>query len=134
MRSDNQERGLIGPFFIRLLKYFVLYRIPTATVDEWRKNTDPKEMQAQSQKLMGEMKTWMEKHASRFVERGAPLGKTKRITSQGVTDARNDLNYYAIVEADSHEAAANIFADNPHLQISTSFIEVMEIPHSASAP
>ena len=61
---------------------------------------------------------------------GEPLGKTKRITAQGIADARNDLNYYAIVEADSHEAAANIFVDNPHLQIPASFIEVMEIPHT----
>jgi len=111
-------------------KYFVLYRIPTATVDEWRRNTDPKEMQAQSQKLMGEMTKWMETHASSFLDRGAPLGKTKTVTSQGVSDTRNDLNYYAIVEAESHEAAANLFTQNPHLQIPTSFIEVMEIPHA----
>jgi hypothetical protein len=43
-------------------KYFVLYRIPIATVDEWRRSTDPTEMQAQSQKLMSEMTKWMEIH------------------------------------------------------------------------
>jgi hypothetical protein len=110
-------------------KFFVLYRIPTATVDDWRKNTNPAEMQAQTQKLMGEMTQWMQKHGKSFVERGSPLGKTKSVTSQGVAESRNDLNYYAIVEAESHEAAANLFADNPHLQIPTSSIEVMEIPH-----
>jgi hypothetical protein len=111
-------------------KYFVLYRIPTATVNEWRRNTDPKEMQAQSQKLMGEMTKWMETNSSSFLDRGALLGKTKTVTSRGVSDTRNDLNYYAIVEAESHEAAANLFTQNPHLQIPTSFIEVMEIPHA----
>ena len=111
-------------------KYFVLYRIPIATVDEWRRSTDPAEMQAQSRKLMSEMTKWMEIHEKSFVERGAPLGKTKKVTSQGVSDTRNDLNYYAIVEAETHEAAANLFAQNPHLQIPTSSIEVMEIPHS----
>src|ERR1700674_4096016 len=111
-------------------KFFVLYRVPVATVDEWRKNTAPQEMQAESQKLAGDMTKWMEKYGNSFVERGAPLGKTKRVTSQGISDARNDLNYYAIVEAESHEAAANLFAENPHLQIPTSSIEVMEIPHT----
>jgi hypothetical protein len=36
----------------------------------------------------------------------------------------------SIVEAESHEAATNLFTQNPHLQIPTSFIEVMEIPHA----
>ncbi len=111
-------------------KYFILYRIPVTTVNEWRENTDPEEMHAQAQKLMAEMTKWMETHAKNFVERGAPLGKTKSVTSRGVADTRNDLNYYAIVEAESHESAAHLFSDNPHLQIPTSSIDVMEIPHS----
>jgi hypothetical protein len=38
------------------------------------------------------------------------------------------LNWYSIVEAESHDAAAKLFSDNPHLQIPQAFIEVMEIP------
>jgi hypothetical protein len=34
---------------------------------------------------------------------------------------------YAIVEAESHEAAARAFEGHPHLQIPQSSIEVMEI-------
>jgi len=34
---------------------------------------------------------------------------------------------YAVVEADSHEAAARTFEGHPHLQIPQSSIEVMEI-------
>lgn len=110
-------------------KFFVLYRVPVATMDEWRKNTRPEEAKAMSERLMGEMAEWMRKHGKSFIERGAPLGKTKSVTSQGIVDTRNDLNYYAIVEAESHEAAAQLFADNPHLQIPTSSIEIMEMPH-----
>ena len=65
-------------------KYFVLYRIPTATVDEWRKNTDPKDMQAQAQKLMGEMQTWMQKHASSFAERANRWARPKGSPHKGL--------------------------------------------------
>jgi hypothetical protein len=54
-------------------------------------------------------------------------GKTKRVTSGGVSDTRNDIVLYSIIEAESHEAAAKLFEDHPHLQIPQSSIEVMEI-------
>lgn len=110
-------------------KYVAIYRVPVATMDEWKKNTKPEEMKAQGEKLGKDMMEWMKKHESSFADRGQPLGKTKTVTKDGVTDSRNDLNYYQIVEANSHEEAAKLFADNPHLQIPTSFIDVIEIPH-----
>ena len=54
-------------------------------------------------------------------------GKTKRVTSGGVSDTKNDIVLYSIIEAESHEAAAKLFEDHPHLQIPQSSIEVMEI-------
>src|SRR5437868_2302629 len=109
-------------------KYFVVYRVPVATMDEWRKTTSPEEMKAQGEKLGADMKAWIEKHAAQLSEKGTPLGKTKTVTKDGIADSRNDLNFYQIVEAESHEAAAQIFTDNPHIQIPSSFIDVMEIP------
>lgn len=93
------------------------------------KNTSPEEMQAQGKKLEADMLAWMDKHAASIVDKGLPLGKTKRLTAQGAEDTRNDLNYYQVVEAESHEAAVQIFADNPHTVIPTAYIDVMEIPH-----
>ena len=58
-----------------------------------------------------------------------PLGKTKRVSKEGVTDVKNDLNYYVIVEADSHDAASAMVQDNPHLRIPNAYIEVMEVSH-----
>ncbi|MDB5194903.1 MAG: hypothetical protein JWO84_87, partial [Parcubacteria group bacterium] len=91
--------------------------------------TKPEEMKAQMEKMMTDTQAWMAKHAASLVETGAPLGKTKSVTADGVTDTRNDLNYYCVVEADTHEAAAAMFAENPHLQIPTSSIDVIAIPH-----
>ena len=115
-------------YYVHMKKFFVVYRVPVATMNEWMKTTKPEEMQAQGKKLESDMMAWMEKHASAIVEKGVPLGKTKSVTANGITDSRNDLNYYQIVEAESHEDAAKLFTDNPHLQIPTSFIEVIDIP------
>jgi hypothetical protein len=112
-----------------MAKFFAVYRLPVATMDEWKKTTNPEEMKAQMDKMMADMTAWTAKNEKSLVERGSPLGKSKSVTSAGITDTRNDLNYYCVVEADSLEAAAQMFADNPHLQIPTSSIDVIEIPH-----
>ena len=111
-------------------KYFVLYRIPVETMREWRKTTSHEDMKTQGSKIGQEMMAWGKKNEKSIVDRGQPLGKTKSVTKDGVKDAANDLNYYCIVEAESHEEAAKLFADNPHvLTIPSSYIDVMEIPH-----
>jgi hypothetical protein len=112
---------------IEMKTFFVLFEIPAATDEAWRKETDPEKKKAAGDEMMAARSKWMQEHRGAFVETGAPLGKTKVVTASGVGDARNDLNYYAIVQAESHEAAASLFADHPHLQIPTSRIEVMPI-------
>ena len=54
-------------------------------------------------------------------------GKTKRVTSGGVSDAKNAIVLFALIAAESHEAAAQAFENHPHLQIPQASIEVMEI-------
>jgi hypothetical protein len=76
------------------------------------------------------MKAW-EKWAndqSRVIfDGGAPLGRTKRVDANGVTDIRNQLAAYTIVQADSHEAAAKLFLNHPHFTIFPGeAVEVME--------
>lgn len=109
------------------MKQFVaIFRVPTATMDEWLKNTPKEEMEAQMKTMEADMNAWMAKHASSFVGKGMPLGKTKVVSSTGVADGRNDLNYMQLVQAESHEEACAIFADCPHVTIPTSTIDVME--------
>jgi hypothetical protein len=107
-------------------KFFVLFGIPAAAIQEWMANVDEASRKEQSDKVMGEWKTWMEEHTSAIVDKGLPLGKTKRVDAHGVTDTKNDLNWYLVVEAESHEAAADMFKGHSHLQIPTSYIEVMD--------
>jgi hypothetical protein len=107
-------------------KFFVLFCIPAAAIQEWIATVDEATRKKQSDEMMRSWQTWMAAHESVILDPGMPLGKTKRVTAQGIADAKNDLNWYLVVKADSHEAAADLFKDHPHLHIPTSYIEVLD--------
>jgi len=107
-------------------KFLVTYLAPASVIDDWKK-TDPATRKEAEEKMQGEWKKWMSDHTAMFVDKGAGVGKTRRVNAQGVSDAKNDIMLYAIVEAESHEATAKAFEGHPHLQIPQSSIEVMEI-------
>ena len=60
---------------------------------------------------------WMARHGSQIVDAGGPLGKTKRVSTAGITDVQNNIAAYVVVEAEDHEAAARLFEDHPHFAI-----------------
>ena len=107
-------------------KFLVTYLAPATVIADWKK-TEPAKRKEAEEKMQGEWKKWMSDHKTMFVDNGAGVGKTKRVTAQGASDTKNDIMLYAIVEAESHEAAAKTFEGHPHLQIPQSSIEVMEI-------
>ncbi len=82
----------------------------------WSKLSE-QERQARSQKGMAAWQDWMQKHGHRIAEMGGPLGKTKKISHDGVSDISNELGGYTIVRAASHEEAADMFRDHPHFTI-----------------
>jgi hypothetical protein len=75
---------------------------------------------------------WYADHADIIAEGGGPVGKTKRVTSDGIGDTRNNLGGYTVVNAESHEAAAKLFENHPHFSIfpgdGVEIMEVMAIP------
>jgi hypothetical protein len=95
---------------------------------DWMKNTSPEERKSQSDKMMTDWMAWT-KNITGVVDGGKPLGKTKRVTKEGVADVKNDLNYYMIVNAESHDAATAMLKDCPHYMIPNAYVEVMEVPH-----
>ena len=62
-------------------------------------------------------KAWVEKHQSALVEIGGPLGKTRRVGPDGISDVSNEMGAFAVVRAESHEAAARMFENHPHFAI-----------------
>ena len=106
-------------------KFLVLYLAPPTVLDEWAK-TDPETRKVAEEKMRVEWVRWMNAHTKMFISTDSG-GKTKRVTSRGVSDTRNDIMLFSIVEATSHDDAAKSFESHPHLQIPQSSIEIMEI-------
>jgi hypothetical protein len=106
-------------------RFLVLYLVPASVMADWAK-TDPATKQAEEQKMHAAWGKWMGDHAKMIISTEAG-GKTKRVTTSGVSDTRNDIVLCSFVQAESHEAAAKAFEDHPHLQIPQSSIEVMYV-------
>src|SRR3954451_12050755 len=71
---------------------------------------------------------WMADHAAQVVDTGGPLGKTKKADKSGISDARNLVSGYVIVEAPSHDAAVRLFENHPQFAIFPGeSVEVMEV-------
>lgn len=76
---------------------------------------------------MAAWRDWVEEHRESIVEGGGPLGKTKRADAKGITDVRNNLAAYVIVQAESQEAAAKMFLNHPHFTVFPGeAVEIME--------
>jgi hypothetical protein len=70
---------------------------------------------------------WGQAHQKAVLDHGGPLGKTKRVTKEGVKDIRNQLAGYTLLEAESHEEAARLFLEHPHFTIFPGDgVEIME--------
>ena len=60
---------------------------------------------------------WEKAIAASFADKGGMVGKTRRVTKDGIGDAQNDICGYVVVEADSIDAAAKLFENHPHFAI-----------------
>jgi hypothetical protein len=88
---------------------------------------DPETRKQREHEGMAAWSRWMDVHEADIVDQGAPLGKTKRTTSDGIEDASNNLAAYVKVRAESQQAAAEMFKDHPHFSIFPGDgVEVME--------
>lgn len=106
-------------------KFLVLFLAPAAGLEAWMK-TDPEIRKVEEKKMMDEWDAWMGEHGTPFTLM-AGTGKTKLVTKGSVVDSKNDLMLCAIIEAESHEAAADLFKDHPHFGIPDGTIEVMPL-------
>ena len=106
---------------MRMKTFLALYMAPVESFAEWMKM--PPEQQKSG---MEAWTTWMQEHERSFVEEGAQLGTTTRVTAEGVSDVKNEIGGYSIVQAASAKDAVKIFDDSPHLQMSGAWVELME--------
>ncbi|HEY7929287.1 MAG TPA: hypothetical protein VID71_04705 [Steroidobacteraceae bacterium] len=88
--------------------------------------------QAKEREGMSAWRAWTDKHQDVILSIGGPLGKTKTVSQQGVDDMSNDVGAFAVVRAQSHDAAAKLFENHPHFTLfpgeSVEIMPVLPIP------
>ena len=108
-------------------KFIAVYMMPAAALAKMGLPT-PEQMRSQTEKWMA----WAKKNGDAIIDLGAPLGKTKRITSAGASDAKNELTAYSIVQGDLLDSVSKIFAGHPHFGIAEGatieLVECLQIP------
>jgi hypothetical protein len=102
-------------------KFLALYMARPSAIEQMMKAT-PEEMKSG----MDEWRKWAKSNEKAIVELGDPLGKTKRITTTGVSDTKNEITGYSIVQGDSVDSLAKIFKGHPHLQMDGTSIDLIE--------
>ena len=66
---------------------------------------------------MPQWTAWEARNAAFLPDRGGMIGRTLRVSRDGTAAAVNSIGGYVIVEAASIEAAAQLFEDNPHINV-----------------
>ncbi|MBM3272350.1 hypothetical protein FJY94_03710 [Candidatus Kaiserbacteria bacterium] len=104
--------------------FTVLYSAPIATIDEWMKTPEAERKEAEA-KMMQEWNDWQAAHKDAILNT-ISLGRNTRVTKEGAAEMRNDLMLSSYVQAESAEAAAELFKDHPHFGIPGATIDIME--------
>ncbi|HEY6528708.1 MAG TPA: hypothetical protein VIZ65_08435 [Cellvibrionaceae bacterium] len=107
-------------------KFLAIYLGSSAALDKWKAMDAEKRMEQEKagKEAWGK---WVTVNENSIVDHGSPVGKTVRISAQGISDTRNEIGGYIIVQAESHEAAAKLFENHPHFIIFPGdSVEVME--------
>jgi hypothetical protein len=109
-------------------KFLAIYIGTQATMEAsgWNKLGEAERKQREASGMTAWMQ-WGKEHAAAIVDMGTPLGKTKRVAPGGITDTKNTMTGYVIVQAESHDAAARLFENHPHFTIFPGdSVEIME--------
>ncbi|MDY6945144.1 MAG: hypothetical protein SXG53_05455 [Pseudomonadota bacterium] len=113
--------------------FLAVYTGTPATMQKSQWNALPEaERKQREQAGMQAWGDWMARHHAALVVQGAPLGATKRIDRSGISDIKNNLVGYVVVQAESHADAARMFENHPHFTIfpgeSVEIMECLPIP------
>ena len=99
------------------MKHFLaVYTGSGDAIEKWKSMPEAERRQREAEGIKA-WNQWVEKNKGSIVDVGAPLGRTKRAAKAGLSDIRNNLTAYTVVQADSHEAAAKLFVNHPHFTI-----------------
>ena len=102
-----------------------------AASEEQKQAISPEQQQA----FMEAWSAWARTQEGALVDLGAPLFRKRVVTSDCDAEFADAGTAYAVVKADSHDAAVAIFAAHPHLTLDPgNSIEVIQCPAPPAWP
>jgi hypothetical protein len=104
--------------------FMAIYMAPADVMAEWMQKPEAERKEAEA-KMRTDWDAWMAANAGMVLNTIA-LGKTKRVSADGVADVRNDMMISTYVQGESAEAVAEAFKNHPHFDIPGATIEIME--------
>lgn len=108
-------------------RYLAVFTGSPSAMARWETIPEPERQQKQAQGVAA-WKKWATDNAAAIVEMGGPLSRTKLVSTGGISDIRNNLGAFAVVQAESQEEAARMFLNHPHFTIFPGEgVEVMEV-------
>ena len=108
-------------------KYLAIYIANEAALEQARREAAEANRPLIDPEGMKPWLEWVKANADSIVEMGRPVGRTKQLSSEGTSDPRNNITGYTVVQAGSHEAAAKLFENHPHITVFPgSTVEIME--------
>ena len=108
-------------------RYLCVFTGSPSAMTSWQSLSE-NERERREARGMAAWEKWAAEHAAIIVEMGGPLSKTKLVSTNGITDIHNNLAGFVIVQAESQDAAAQLFIAHPHFTIFPGDgVEVMEI-------
>ena len=103
-------------------KFLVLYRSSVSASDQMAAATPE-----QAEAGMAAWMAWAQQNKDAIIEPGSPLGRGAHVADGAVSKSDVDVSGYSIVQAESKDAAAELFRDHPHLGMpADSSIELLE--------
>lgn len=114
--GSSQERRPLAVGALSMARFIALFIASVSSAEKAAYSPTPEEdsMWADGMIAWGD---WMEKHSDSIVDAGSPLGATLRASPSGIAPHENRVVAYIVIEAASHQVAAEMFASHPHFSI-----------------
>jgi hypothetical protein len=108
-------------------RYLAVFTGSPNAMAAWEALPETQRQQRQAEGIAA-WKKWAADNGASMVEMGGPLSRTKLVSKGGISDIRNNLAAFTVVQAQSQEAAARLFLNHPHFTIFPGEgVEVMEV-------
>jgi hypothetical protein len=108
-------------------RFLAVFTGSPSAMSQWETLSEPERKQREAQGITA-WKKWVGDNQKSIVEMGGPLSRTKLVGKSGISDIRNNLAAFTVVEAESQDAAARMFVAHPHFTVFPGEgVEVMEV-------